>query len=163
MSGRFAAEWLMLREAADLAARNNSLQARLAGLLPGRRTAGISVLDLGAGTGANLRALAPALGPGQHWSLLDHDAELLEYALSSLMQWGRDAGYTVHEGGEDLRLESAGWDARITLRQCDLSGEELDALPVPGLVTASALLDLVSADWLKRLAYALPGAVLYFP
>lgn len=162
MSERFAAEWLMLREAADHAARNESLQGKLAELLPAR-DAGLIVLDLGAGTGSNLRALAPALGPGQRWTLLDHDAELLARACPTLEQWCRDAGGTVYEGDEDLRMESAGWDARVRLRQCDLSGEGFAAFLPPGLVTGSALLDLVSADWLRRLAHAFPGAVLYFP
>lgn len=162
MSERFDAEWLMLREAADRAARNDSLQGTLAELLPAR-DAGPSVFDLGAGTGANLRALASELGPGQRWTLLDHDAELLARACSTLKQWCRDAGGTVREGDEDLHMESPGWDVRVRLRHCNLSGEGLAALSPAGLVTGSALLDLVSADWLRRLADTFPGAVLYFP
>lgn len=162
MSERFDAEWLMLREAADRAARNDSLQGTLAELLPARESGPI-VLDLGAGTGANLRALAPELGPGQHWTLLDHDAELLARACPALKQWCHDAGGMVHEGDGDLRMESPGWGVRVRLRQCDLSGESLAALPPAGLVTGSALLDLVSADWLRRLADTFSGAVLYFP
>ena len=35
------------------------------------------VLDLGAGTGANLRATAPLIEAPQHWVLADNDVELL--------------------------------------------------------------------------------------
>ena len=37
----------------------------------GRRP--IRVVDLGCGTGSNLRATAPLLGAEQHWTLVDYD------------------------------------------------------------------------------------------
>jgi spermidine synthase len=37
----------------------------------------LRVVDLGAGTGANLRRLAPLLGSGQRWTLVELDPALV--------------------------------------------------------------------------------------
>ena len=124
MSG-FSADWLALREPADAVARNPELTTRL---IDWRRKYGaLSVLDLGSGTGANYRFLAPRLGGEQHWRLVDHDPALLA-----------EIGWRCDSPGETACLDLAGpWQV-------------LEKSPVD-LVTASALLDLVSMDWLERL------------
>jgi SAM-dependent methyltransferase len=140
MSG-FSADWLALREPADTRAR--AAGGGLLDALPGRsdprgtgpRTEDPArygdVLDLGAGTGANFRYLHARLGTARRWTLVDHDPALLRRAVAN-------AG--------------PGDPAPATL-VIDLAAA-LDQLPLPegGLVTASALLDLVSAPWLERLA-----------
>ena len=78
MSG-FSADWLALRAGADARARDRDLAARL-----GRHFADVGevrVLDLGAGSGANLRATAPLIEASQHWLLADNDAGLLARAV----------------------------------------------------------------------------------
>ncbi|MGH6945123.1 MAG: hypothetical protein ACREH6_13000, partial [Geminicoccaceae bacterium] len=72
----FETAWLALREPYDHAARDRGLAARFAAALGAAPT----LVDLGSGTGANLRCLAPHLGPGQNWRCLDHDAGLLAAA-----------------------------------------------------------------------------------
>jgi SAM-dependent methyltransferase len=72
----FSSDWLALREAADRAARDPGLMARLADWAAGRR---LRVVDLGCGTGATWRALSPHL-PGAEWLLVDHDPALLQEA-----------------------------------------------------------------------------------
>ena len=71
-----AADWLALRVAADSVARD-----RAAGLVDGwvaaTHAAEPTIVDIGAGTGANRAYLAPRLGRPAHWVLLDHDAGLL--------------------------------------------------------------------------------------
>lgn len=133
----FSADWLALRAAADSRARNPGLASRL-----GARFAGwgrIRVLDLGAGTGANLRATAPLIACPQHWLLADNDAALLARCRPV--------------PGSDIRTRTA-----------DLA-RDAEALfdPAPDLVTCSAFLDLCGAAWLDRLAGALArsGAALY--
>ena len=151
MSG-FSAEWLALREPFDAAARAeaDSVAARAAGWLgPAPRR----IVDLACGTGANLRALAPRLGRGQHWRLVDHDAALLAALPDALRAWGRRCGYQVTvRGGGTLAIDGPGFDATVACQALDLArGLPALALPPGALLTASALLDLVSAAWLDAL------------
>ncbi len=66
---RLPPDWLAVREPADHAARDAGLVAPLARALPPH----VRAVDLGCGTGSNLRALGPHLGPAQDWVLVDHD------------------------------------------------------------------------------------------
>ena len=119
----FSADWLALRESADTAARSASLTEVLVSALPPTRP--LRILDLGAGTGANARYLMDRLPPPQQWLLVDRDASLLARAAK--------------------RIPSA------ATRVIDLN--RLDEVFVDcDLVTASALLDLVSESWLRALA-----------
>jgi len=142
MSG-FEAGWLALRAGADARARDKGLAARMGAHLKGRRA--LRVLDLGAGSGANLRATAALIEAPQHWLMADHDAGLLARA-------GAAPGTTV---APDITFER---------REVDLAGDLASLFdPAPDLVTASAFLDLCGADWTGRLAAltAACGAALY--
>ncbi|MCL4767584.1 MAG: methyltransferase domain-containing protein [Hyphomicrobiaceae bacterium] len=144
MSG-FSPEWLALREPADHGAVNAQVRAACVRALAGREF--IRVVDLGCGTGSNLRSLAPLLPPRQHWTLVDHDQRLLQAARAREME-------TV-SGGVEIEIE---------YRQADLSGGGFGAL-IEGadLVTASALFDLVSVAVMDGLAadVAAAGAAFY--
>jgi SAM-dependent methyltransferase len=132
----FSAEWLGLREAADHRARDGGLLAALAAHFAGRGA--VKLVDLGCGTGSNLRALAPILPARQHWRLVDHDAALLEAARGQIAAWAEGAGIP----GLTVEFEIA--DLRDDLGRA-LAGEA-------DLVTAAALFDLVSAEWIDRFA-----------
>jgi hypothetical protein len=127
----FSAEWLALRAPADHAARSVSLTRALADALP--REKALRILDLAAGTGSNLRYLAgPFLEAGADprvrpdWLLVDHDPALLAQVPKT--------------PGVDTRcMDLASLDDR----------EIFDGRT---LVTASALLDLVSEAWVRTLA-----------
>ena len=82
----FSADWLALREPADRRARNSGLLAALVARLAGRRE--VAVIDLGCGTGSNLRACAPQLPARQEWRLVDLDPALLAAARERLDGWG---------------------------------------------------------------------------
>lgn len=119
----FSSDWLTLREPADMAARDKDLLQR-AVQLAGTHPV---VMDLGCGTGSTVRTLAPLLPDTVSWRLVDNDPELLE-----------------------LAQEAAG--AQSSGHLIDIN--RLELLPLDGvtLVTASALLDLVTEEWLGRLA-----------
>jgi hypothetical protein len=134
MSG-FSASWLALREPADVAARSVELVSFIG--VPERAALRESVAlppvgrpfqgrlnDLGGGTGSNIRYLASRLPLPQHWTLVDDDPELLARA---------PAGVAAHRAD----LNAIAEDAEL-FRGC-------------ALVTASALLDLVSEPWLAVL------------
>lgn len=125
----FSAEWLALREPVDAESRDPELTTQLVEWRQQFNT--LSVLDLASGAGANFRFLAPMLGGKQRWRLIDHDSELLAQS-------------------DDVSLTEL-WPIE---RHClDLVGDRgsLDFHGVQ-LVTASALIDLTSADWLEWLA-----------
>jgi len=121
-------DWLALRESADADARAQELVGRLRARLPGGRL--LVVHDLGSGTGSMARWLAPLLPGPQHWVLHDRDVALLE----------RVAAYPVPVAadGAPVTLETRSGD----LTRLDLAGA--------GLVTASALLDVLDETELER-------------
>jgi SAM-dependent methyltransferase len=147
MSG-FDASWLDLREPVDHRSRNEELARAL-----GRHFAdrSIAVLDLGCGTGSNLRATAPLLGPVQHWTLVDHDPDLLQAAIQRLSSWAD----TAECRGAELALSRGGKQILVRLRSADLARDLEAVLAVEAeLVTASALFDLASADFIAEVAAA---------
>jgi hypothetical protein len=129
---RVSPNWLALREPADAEARARDLVEPLALALP---TSDFKVIhDLGCGTGSMGRWLAPLLAGPQHWVLHDRDADLLDLAAADAPGPAADgAPVTVEALCTDL--------ARMQVR--DLSGATL--------LTASALLDMLTADELDRL------------
>jgi hypothetical protein len=127
MSG-FSAAWLALRERYDLVARNGAVLDAVAGAFVGQTS--IAVVDLACGTGATLRAVAEHLPPRQSWRLVDNDLGLLARAMT--------LPRPVH--------------VHVVTRPVDLVRDLELALEGPlDLVTTSALLDLVSLEWLDRL------------
>lgn len=144
MSG-FSAKWLALREVADARARNQGLAEAFSARLFSRPQ--ITVVDLGCGTGANLRATAPLLADNQSWTLVDHDSALLTAAAEKLEAWA-DEG---ERDGAVLKLQKANKCIAVTLRAADLARDIEGVLDAPvDLVTASALFDLASVDFIRR-------------
>ncbi len=145
MSG-FSADWLSLRADADAHARSARITARTAAWALARtRVTGrpLAIVDLGCGTGSNLRFLAPRLPVAQRWLLADHDTGLLALAARS---------------GAGCRRVRA-----LDVVAVDLAAAPLDDLLADAdLVTASALFDLVAPGWTARLMAALarPGRAL---
>jgi hypothetical protein len=134
VSESFSADWLALREAADHRARADDLTLAIGTRLAARAETGLRAVDLAAGTGSNVRHLLSRLPAVAHWTLVDHDAALLAQAWRLLTPLVLPLGRS------------------FDVRRGDLN--EVAALPLDGcaLVTASALLDLVSADWLRAFA-----------
>jgi hypothetical protein len=149
----FSAEWLDLREAADARSRNRDVASALQARFTLRDE--VTVLDLGAGTGANLRATAQLLPERQTWILADRDLALLDVARAKLARWADSSSVD----GEALELRKGSREIRVLFRPADLA-RETGALVGSGvqLVTASAFFDLTSETFIRDLAKAVVAA-----
>jgi SAM-dependent methyltransferase len=128
--------WLEQREVADATARSADLIGLLHRHLPTGRP--LVVHDLGSGTGSMTRWLAPRLPGPQHWHLYDVDAALLQIAAAR-------AGSICAADGLPVAVEAHTLDI-TRLRAPDVRGADL--------ITASALLDILTAAELEALARA---------
>jgi len=150
--GDFSPEWLALREPADAAARSERMLQAVAGRFTPETK--LTVLDLGAGTGANARYLAERLQPQQQWLLVDHDPALLIDAAQRVRAWGEARGLGVSRDEGTWHVEGEGLAVTFTTRLADVADPSAcpELFRDRRLVTASALLDLVSAPWVEALA-----------
>jgi len=124
MSG-FSAEWLALREPYDLRARNRAVLDATVELLASQPS--VAIVDLACGTGSTFRALSPRITARQDWRLVDNDLSLL------------------------ARVPRSSPSITVTAMPIDLNRDLEAAFDSPAdLITTSALLDLVSDDWLNR-------------
>ncbi len=147
----FSAEWLALREPADHRARNRELLAALARLFSDRES--VRVLDLGSGSGSNLRGTAPHLPLRQNWRLVDYDPELISAAQGALSAWA-DCGDRARRARCAWRRDEHVLD--VEFRLADLAAGIEAVLDEPAdLVTAAAFFDLVSAEWIERFVVAI--------
>ncbi|MFN8108579.1 MAG: class I SAM-dependent methyltransferase [Thermoleophilia bacterium] len=129
---RVSPDWLELREPADAAARAADLVPHLEAW---RGAPGPWVVhDLACGSGSMGRWLAPRLSGPQHWVLHDRDPDLLELAAAHPPE---GAGITTE------------------VRRADITRLRPEALAGASLITASALLDLLTAEELGGLIEAL--------
>jgi hypothetical protein len=128
-------DWLALREPADADARATELVDRLYRWLEDGYSGPLVVRDLGCGTGSMARWLARRLPGPQNWLLHERDPALLVQAMVDM-----PAGVTAEPRVGDL----------TTLDATQLAGT--------AVVTASALLDLLTADEVERLAAACVAA-----
>lgn len=140
---RFSGQWLEIREPADHAARCEALTDVLAQWLMSRyddlsvdegSAPPMQFVDIGTGRGSNPDYLIPRLPVPQQWTLVEPDQVLLQAATA--------------------RVEAL--DAPVEPVEIALTAGNLDSvLPVnTDLVTASALIDLVSESWLTAFVSA---------
>jgi hypothetical protein len=136
---RVTPDWLALREPADAAARSRELVDRVQTRLPSDSMT--VVHDLGCGSGSMGRWLAPMLTGPQHWVMYDRDADLLRLA-------GVDMP-SVASGGSPITVET---------RERDITRLDIDDLTGASLITASALLDMFTAEEVERFVATCVGA-----
>jgi hypothetical protein len=129
---RVSEQWLRLREPADAAARSRDLVHSLVPHLGSRSS--LVVHDLGCGSGSLGRWLAPLLPGPQHWVLHDRDRDLLDLA-----------------GGDPPAPAADGSPVTVETREGDLTRLRPELLTDASLVTASAVLDMLTAQELDDL------------
>jgi hypothetical protein len=141
-----SSEWLSLREPEDAATRSGELALAAAALLqqtplqqaPLKPTV-LSIHDLGSGTGSMMRWLAPLLPGPQTWTLHDWNADLIEQAADGIRPLDRDGvPISVHTQPGNLA------DLRASVLGPGVLGSA--DLPAASLVTASALLDVLTVN-----------------
>ncbi|PCM45629.1 glycosyltransferase [Marinobacter sp. ANT_B65] len=129
----FAEKWLQAREPADHRARSLELTVRLAkwarAALNTDHHGPLRIVDIGTGLGSNVVYVAPALPLPQEWVLVDQDEGLLVEAANRTRQ--------LNVLSETSQRRLAPEDFR------GLLPHNTD------VVTASALIDLVSEGWLS--------------
>lgn len=136
--GRAGSEWLKLREPADAGARSPELVEVLRPHLPAD---GMVVHDLGCGTGSMARWLAGQLDGPQRWVLHDRDVELLEHAAAHPPARAADGAVVTVETRHD-----------------DVTRLDPGELAGTSLITASALVDMFTAEELGRFVAGCAGA-----
>ena len=114
----------------------------------------VQVLDLATGTGSNLRYLAPHLPGRQRWLVVDRDSALLALLPDLMSSWGAARRYEVATvSGNECVIRGEQLECHVETRSLDLNSlDDVDIFAGRQLVTASALLDLVSEKWLSELA-----------
>ena len=131
---RFAADWLALREPLDVQTRSQRLAGFAADWLK-TTTQAPRLVDLGCGRGSNLCFLARRWPGPQHWLLVDHDPSLLSQARQR-------GGMLRDASGQPITLQTA----------CFSLSELTARWPQEAhLICASALIDLVSREWIEQL------------
>ena len=147
------ARWLLLREPADWMARSQSLTDTVAGIVAAVPSNTVHMLDLATGTGSNLRFLVTHLPARQSWLVVDRDPTLLAQVHSRTSAWGPAQSYQVSTDGDRCIIKGDQLHCRVKTRVLDLGRlDSADIFVGRHLVTASALLDLVSEQWVSQLA-----------
>lgn len=131
---QFASSWLSQRERVDSQSRSSALVAGLNAWLANRDS--VTLADLGCGRGSNVQFLVPRLSVPQRWALFDHDPELLKEARGRAMQ--------LHD--------ARGQPVQVATHCTSLATLAQPALLEADVVSASALIDLVSQPWIDALA-----------
>lgn len=145
------AHWLGLREPADEAARSEVLTRAIVRSI--RSGEPVCVLDLATGTGSNVRYLVDRLPGRQRWLAVDRSAALLAGLRERMAAWGAARGYDVRSTAAGCIIRGAHLECDVETRQVNLGALDDHAIFAGRhLVTASALLDLASTQWLRALA-----------
>ncbi len=144
-------EWLRIRESYDHRSRAEDLIRQLNTFYEDRRA--IRIMDLSCGTGGNFRYLAPRLRGNQTWLLQDHSTLLLNKTLETTEAWALQNGFRFTATSDRFFYLETGEAAINCALKLESLEDNLENLPWANhdVITASALLDHTSQEWLANL------------
>jgi SAM-dependent methyltransferase len=148
----FSTDWLSLREGADHRSRNPFLQDQVLRYLQeisSLKNDPIHIIDLGSGTGSNLRALAPLIHHNQKWTLIDYDSQLLKAAREKICLWADSI--IDNDATGPVTLVKNNYEITVQFLPKDLASDlQSELFESADLITAAAFFDLVALDWLVQ-------------
>ncbi len=152
----FDPNWLETRYRFDSSARKNSTEKKM--LDHFSSLANINIVDIGAGTGNNVRYYASFLPQNQNWLLLDSDSDLNSQSLVLLSQWAKKNHWSYQLSENELRFQVATKTVTVKTKLGSLLElNKLVDLAKVNLITANAVFDLFSSlQWKNFLSQLIP-------
>ena len=164
MSTGFSTIWLEERFRFDAAARNAQLEHICLKYID--KYPRVNLVDVGAGSGANVRHWAERIPQDQSWTLVEQDGELLAEGLQLTAAWGKERGFEVYEGSKGE------WIFSTSSKKVQVKGvvgslldinEQVD-LTTQHMVMANAVFDLFSVQQFETFARQIqPHSLAFYP
>ena len=133
--------WLDERYRFDAVARNPTIEQKFLHSLPSKDT--ISLVDVGAGSGANGRYLMEKIPANQQWVLIEQNPDFSKASLQVLQQHARHQGYTSFLEQDTLTLQTPTKTIQVNAKQGSLLEiENMTDLSHTDAVVANAVFDL---------------------
>ena len=139
-------QWLAHRYACDAEARHPEIEHKFLAFFEQHQTA-LKVVDVGSGTGANVRYYFDHIPHAQEWTLIEQNGSLRDECRRSLAAFAKEQGYDWQERDDTFRLADAQKTATIRLVPGRIEHiEQLADLSQTDVVTANAVFDLLSYE-----------------
>lgn len=159
----FDSEWIKNRYPADFKARNEKVVSKFVECFHDWDK--ITILDLGAGFGSNMKYLFDKMIPvTQYWILLDHDRRIIKPAIIEILAHFENLGFKITREPKKLVLERG--ELYLTLEYYTFDfrqKEELRSLYKykPDVFTANAFFDLFSKEQITNFLTKFPSIIIY--
>lgn len=150
----FDPKWLQERYRFDAAARNKELEWEAIHQFAFLEH--LQIVDLGSGTGANVRYYLEQFPQNQTWYCVEEDGMLREVFWQNMLELAHADGYQPEQEGDSLKMTKSGHWVEIHFVQGNLM--ELDKLVDllrTDLILANAVFDLFSADQFAELIHVI--------
>ena len=148
-------QWLAHRFAYDAQARHPEIEHKFLAFFEQHQTA-LKAVDVGSGTGANVRYYFDRIPHAQEWTLIEQSSGLLDECRRTLVAFAQEHDYDWQSQGNIFLLTDAEKTATITLVQGSIAHiEQLIDLTQTDVVTANAVFDLLSFEQFDTLVSTL--------
>ena len=136
-------QWLAHRFACDAEARHPEIEHKFLSFFEQHQTP-LKLVDVGSGTGANVRYYFDRIPHQQEWILVEQDARLRDDCRQSLAHFAEQRGYDWQPQNDTFQLTDGQKTATVTFVPGHIERiEQLVDLSQTDVVTANAVFDLV--------------------